>query len=86
MRELIIVHPSLAGLSGFAIFVAVTSILLSLFMVLVPVVYDKYNKLVRLARALQELRVSFILAATGVTELILIRCAKSFDIIIVYPD
>lgn len=70
----------LAGLSGFAIFIAVTSMLLSLFMLLVPVIYDKYSKLVRLARALQELRVSFILAATGVTETILIRYASIFQI------
>lgn len=55
--------------------------LLSLFMLLVPVIYDKYSKLVRLARALQELRVSFILAATGVTETILIRYVGIYSIL-----
>jgi len=54
-----------AGLSGFAIFVSVTSIILSLFMLLVPVVYEKYDKLARLARALKEVRVGFILNGSG---------------------
>jgi len=57
------VGPS--GLSGFAIFTAIFSILLSLFMLLVPVIYEKYDKLVRLARALNEVRVGFILSGTG---------------------
>jgi len=55
-----------AGLTGFAIFISVISILLSLFLVLVPVLYEKYDKFVKLARALKEIRVAFILAATGV--------------------
>lgn len=57
------VGPS--GLSGFAIFVAVTSLLLSVFCLLVPVIYDKYDRLIRLAQALQEVRVAFILASAG---------------------
>jgi len=52
-------------LSGFALFVSVTSIFLSLFMLLVPVVYEKYDKLARLARALKEVRVGFILNGSG---------------------
>ena len=38
---------------------------LSLFMLFVPVVYEKYDKGARLARALKEVRVSFILAGVG---------------------
>lgn len=54
-----------AGLSGFAVFVAVFSMALSSFMLVVPVVYEKYDKLARLARALKEVRVGFILNGTG---------------------
>ncbi|QRV75126.1 membrane-associating domain protein [Ceratobasidium sp. AG-Ba] len=61
-----------SGLSGFALFVGVTSFLLSLFLLMVPVVYDKYDRLVRLARALQEVRVMFILATTGLVWSLLI--------------
>jgi len=59
------VGPS--GLSGFAIFVSLFSFFLSLFMLLVPVAYEKYDKLIRLARALQEVRVGFILSGMGAT-------------------
>ncbi|CAE6425653.1 unnamed protein product [Rhizoctonia solani] len=57
------VGPS--GLSGFAIFVAVTSLVLSAFCLMVPVISDKYDKLIRLARTLREVRVAFILAGAG---------------------
>ncbi|GJJ08546.1 hypothetical protein Clacol_002764 [Clathrus columnatus] len=57
------VGPS--GLSGFAIFVAVASLLLAAFMLSIPVIYDKYDRFIRLARALQEPRVDFILTVTG---------------------
>jgi hypothetical protein len=43
----------------------VTSVVLSLFMLLVPVAYEKYDKLARLARALREVRVGFILNGSG---------------------
>ncbi|TFY75578.1 hypothetical protein EWM64_g8434 [Hericium alpestre] len=56
-----------AGLTGFALFVSITGILLALFMMLVPVIYEKYDKLTRLARLLKEMRVSFILLGVGVT-------------------
>ncbi|KAH8117762.1 hypothetical protein DFH11DRAFT_1570516 [Phellopilus nigrolimitatus] len=59
------VGPS--GLSGFAIFVSIAGIILSLFMLLVPVIDVKYGKLTRLARALSEVRVNFILSGTGTT-------------------
>jgi len=34
-------------------------------MLLVPVVYEKYDKLARVARALKEVRVGFILNGSG---------------------
>ncbi|TFK28191.1 hypothetical protein FA15DRAFT_665687 [Coprinopsis marcescibilis] len=58
------VGPS--GLSGFAIFASIATILLSSFMLLVPVAYEKYDKFVQTARLLKEVRVSFILTGTGV--------------------
>lgn len=65
-------YVSLAGLTGFAVFIAVIGIFFSLFMLLVPVIYEKYDKGARLARALKEVRVSFILAGIGVTISLLI--------------
>ena len=44
----------------------------SLFILLVPVVYEKYDKGARLARALRETRVSFILSGTGTAVSLLI--------------
>lgn len=64
----------IAGLTGFALFVSIAGMFLSLFMLLVPVVYEKYDRLTRLARALKELRVSFILVGTGTTFSLLIAC------------
>ncbi|KAG6334110.1 hypothetical protein ID866_4972 [Astraeus odoratus] len=61
-----------SGLSGFAIFVSVTGIFLSLFMLFVPVVYEKYDRFVKLAIALREVRVGFILTGTGCTFSLLI--------------
>lgn len=43
---------------------------------MVPVIYDKYDRLVRLARTLQEVRVAFILATTGLLWSLLIRYAR----------
>ncbi|KAL5503901.1 hypothetical protein ACEPAH_7972 [Sanghuangporus vaninii] len=59
------VGPS--GLSGFAVFVSVATMLLSLFLLFVPVIDVKYGKLSRLSRALSETRVAFILTVTGTT-------------------
>lgn len=64
------VGPS--GLSGFALFVSISGMLLSTFMLLVPVVYEKYDKLIRLARALKEIRVGFILVGAGTAFSLLI--------------
>lgn len=68
-----------AGLSGLAIFVAVVGIFLSATMLLVPVIYDKYDKLVRFARAIREDRVHFILSSTGLILFLLIRQVESPD-------
>ncbi|KAJ8580574.1 hypothetical protein M405DRAFT_938689, partial [Rhizopogon salebrosus TDB-379] len=48
-----------------AIFVRVSGIFLALFLLCVPVVYEKYDKLTRLARALKEVRVGFIFVGSG---------------------
>ncbi|KAI0806056.1 hypothetical protein BC629DRAFT_1484793 [Irpex lacteus] len=64
------VGPS--GLSAFAIFISVLGIFYSLFVLLVPVIYEKYDKGARLARALKETRVAFILAGTGTAVSLLI--------------
>ena len=66
------VGPS--GLTGFAVFVAVTSLLLAITLLLIPLLYSKYGKLPKLARAFSELRVGFILVGTGLVETFLIRC------------
>ncbi|KAF5382012.1 hypothetical protein D9615_004185 [Tricholomella constricta] len=64
------VGPS--GLSGFALFISIAGMFLSAFMLLIPVLYEKYDKFVRLARALKEVRVGFILTGTGTTASLLI--------------
>ncbi|KAG5650816.1 hypothetical protein H0H81_010941 [Sphagnurus paluster] len=61
-----------SGLSGFALFIAVAGMFLSSFMLFVPVVYEKYDRIVRLARALKEVRVCFILTGIGTTTALLI--------------
>ena len=63
-----------AGLSGFALFVSVSGMFLSALMLMVPVVYEKYDKMVRAARALKEVRVAFILTGVGLSFSLLISC------------
>lgn len=41
--------------------------LLALFLLLVPLFNEKYNKLTRVARALKEERANFVLVGTGTT-------------------
>lgn len=53
-------------------------ILFPLFLLFVPVIYEKYNKGARLARALSELRVSFILTGTGSAISLLISCVHLY--------
>ncbi|KAI0788027.1 hypothetical protein C8Q74DRAFT_1255423 [Fomes fomentarius] len=65
-------HVGPSGLSGFAIFIAVLGLFYSLFILLVPVVYEKYDKGARLARALKEIRVAFILSGAGTAVSLLI--------------
>lgn len=64
------VGPS--GLTGFAIFITIVSLVLSLFLMAVPVIYDKWNKFNRLARAMKEDRVQFILIGLGTITTLLI--------------
>ncbi|KAF7312174.1 WD-REPEATS-REGION domain-containing protein [Mycena indigotica] len=72
------VGPS--GLSGLAIFLSLTGIFLPLFMLLVPVAYERYDKVIRLARALKEVRVGFILTGTGTTFALLIAQVFIFSL------
>lgn len=51
---------------------SVSGIVLSAFMLFVPVIYEKFDKLVRLARAMKEVRVGFILAGVGATFSLLV--------------
>ncbi|KAG7089632.1 hypothetical protein E1B28_011295 [Marasmius oreades] len=64
------VGPS--GLTGFGLFITIMGILLSSFMMAIPVAYEKYDKMIRLARALKEVRVGFILTGTGTGASLLI--------------
>ncbi|EJU04874.1 hypothetical protein DACRYDRAFT_20477, partial [Dacryopinax primogenitus] len=59
-------------LSGFAIFVAVTALILSIYLLVVPFVYWKYDRLKALARPLNEIRVKLILNVAGTIWLLLI--------------
>ena len=72
----------LAGLTGFAVFISVMGIVLATFMLLVPVISEKYDKLNRLARGIQEVRVGFILTGTGTAISLLLACVAhtSFNI------
>jgi len=54
-----------SGLSGFAVFVAVMGMFLALFLLFVPLVNEKFDKLTRVARALNEDRATFVLVGTG---------------------
>ncbi|EKM57846.1 uncharacterized protein PHACADRAFT_251725 [Phanerochaete carnosa HHB-10118-sp] len=65
-------HVGPSGLSGFALFISISGMFYSLFLLMVPVIYEKYDKGARLARALNEIRVGFILTATGVVASLLI--------------
>ncbi|KIY64050.1 hypothetical protein CYLTODRAFT_469764 [Cylindrobasidium torrendii FP15055 ss-10] len=64
------VGPS--GLSAFTLFMTILGIFIASFMLAVPVVYERYDKLARLARIMKELRVGFILTGTGSTLSLLI--------------
>ncbi|KAJ7086054.1 hypothetical protein B0H15DRAFT_782346 [Mycena belliarum] len=68
-----------SGLSGFAIFLSIVGIFLPLFMLLIPVAYEKYDKAIRLARALKEVRVGFILTGTGSVFSLLIAFATTIS-------
>jgi hypothetical protein len=52
-------------------------IFLALFLLLVPLVNEKFDKLTRLARALKEDRATFVLVGTGTTLTFLLAYAVS---------
>lgn len=64
------VGPS--GLSGFTLFITIAGMFLSAFMLLIPVIHEKYDKFLQLARLMKEVRVGFILTGTGTTVSLLI--------------
>jgi len=61
-----------AGLTGFTLFVTILGMFLSAFMMTIPVIYEKYDKLARLARALKEMRIGFIFTGIGTAFSLLI--------------
>ncbi|KZT56960.1 hypothetical protein CALCODRAFT_453704 [Calocera cornea HHB12733] len=65
-------HVGPSFLSGFAIFVAVTALFLSTWLLAVPFIYWKHDRLKALARPLNEIRVKLILSVAGTTWLLLI--------------
>jgi len=74
-------HLLTIGLIYFAVFVSVASIALSLFALLVPVVYEKYNKLARLAQALKEVCVGVIPNRSGTVLNLLIAYASPLSVL-----
>ena len=48
-----------------ALFVSIAGMVLALFLLLVPLVNEKYDKFTRVARALKEDRAMFVLVGTG---------------------
>ncbi|KAJ7721717.1 hypothetical protein DFH07DRAFT_295508 [Mycena maculata] len=72
-------HVGPSGLSGLAIFLSILGMFLPLFMLLVPVAYEKYDKMIRIARALKEVRVGFILTGAGSTFSLLIAFATTIS-------
>ncbi|KAH9974837.1 hypothetical protein BJV74DRAFT_863305 [Russula compacta] len=68
-----------SGLSGFALFVSLASLFLALFLLAIPLVNEKFDKLTRVARALKEDRTSFVLVGTGTTITFLISFITSIS-------
>ena len=56
---------------------------LSAFMLSIPVICEKYDKFVRLARTLKEVRISFILTGVGLTFSLLIALVGSYTLQII---
>jgi hypothetical protein len=71
-------HCIAAGLTGFAVFISVAGIVMSSFMLAVPVLYEKYDRFSTLARAMKELRVAFILCGTSTGVALLIACVHFY--------
>jgi len=72
-------HVGPSGLSDFALLISIGGIFLPLFMMLIPVAYEKYDKFIRLARALKEVRVGFILTTTGTVFALLIAFSTTIS-------
>jgi len=68
-----------SGLTRFALIVSITGILLSLFLLLVPLASEKYNRFTRVARAIKEDRANFVLVGTGITFSFLIAHITSIS-------
>jgi len=69
-----------SGLSAFALFVSIAGMFLALFLLLVPLVNEKYDKFTRLARALKEDRANFVLVGTGTTLTFLLAFTTSISV------
>jgi hypothetical protein len=59
---------------------------MSSFMLAVPVVYEKYDKLNRLARAMKEIRVAFILTGASTGIALLIACVQLSAVLVLNTD
>jgi hypothetical protein len=68
-----------SGLSGFALFVSIAGMVLALFLLLVPLVNEKYDKFTRVARALKEDRATFVLVGTGTALTFLLAFSTSIS-------
>ncbi|KAN0120939.1 hypothetical protein V8E52_004208 [Russula decolorans] len=73
-------HIGPSGLSAFALIVSIAGMILSLVLVLVPVLNEKYSKLTRLARALKEDRANFVLVGMGATLTFLLAFISSISV------
>lgn len=71
-------QATIAGLSGLSIFIALSTLFLSAFLLAVPVIYDKYDKFHGVARALRELRVGFICNGAGAILNFIAACVFLF--------
>ncbi|KAI9512961.1 hypothetical protein F5148DRAFT_1159530 [Russula earlei] len=68
-----------SGLSGFAIFISLAGMFLALFLLLVPLLNEKFDKLTRVARALKEDRTTFVLVGTGTALTFLIAFVSTIS-------
>ena len=67
-------------------FISVAGLVMSSFMLAVPVMYEKYDKLTRLARAMKELRVAFVLTGASTGIALLIACVYLTYVLVLNTD